>query len=107
MGEFKRAKYFQKLIHIPKTGQICAKDNLARHLKKMQQMYGSVFNFAPLTFIMPNDYRQFINYYTKDGNENLMWICKPSDSCRGRGITIINKLDDLEFKQQSVLQEYI
>jgi tubulin polyglutamylase TTLL2 len=34
LGEFRRAKTYQKLIHIPKTGLICTKDNLARLIKK-------------------------------------------------------------------------
>ena len=36
LGEFRRAASYQKLIHIPKTGLICSKDNLARLLKKMK-----------------------------------------------------------------------
>ena len=36
-----------------------------------------------------------------------MWICKPSDMSRGRGIFIINSMDDLQYNQQSVLQKYI
>jgi tubulin polyglutamylase TTLL2 len=36
-----------------------------------------------------------------------MWICKPSDLSRGRGIQIINNMDDLKYDQQSVLQKYI
>ena len=103
LGEFKRAKSYQKLIHIPKTGMICTKDNLARLIKKCKQLFGSIYSFTPLTFIMPNEYKQFIQYYNSDGNENSMWICKPSDLSRGRGITIINHMDDLKYDQQSVL----
>lgn len=36
LGEYKRAQPYQKLIHIPKTGSICTKDNLARVIKKMR-----------------------------------------------------------------------
>lgn len=62
---------------------ICSKDNLARIIKKMKQLYGQVYNFTPLTFILPNEYKQFIQHFNKDGNENQMWICKPSDLSRG------------------------
>ena len=57
MGEYKRAAPYQKMIHIPKSGSICIKDNLARVIKKMKQLYGNIFSFTPLTFIMPNEYR--------------------------------------------------
>jgi len=76
-------------------------------LKKMKQLFGPIYNFAPLTYIMPNEYRQFINYFNKDGNEQSLWICKPSDLSRGRGISIIDKMEDLKYDQQSVLQKYI
>ena len=36
-----------------------------------------------------------------------MWICKPTDLSRGRKITIISNLQDLQYDQQSVIQEYI
>jgi hypothetical protein len=57
LGEFKRAKTYQKLCHIPKTGSICTKDNLARIIKKMKGLYGAIYNFTPLTFILPNEYK--------------------------------------------------
>ena len=65
----------------------------------MRQLYGQIYNFTPLTFILPNEYKQFINYYNKDGNEKCMWICKPSDLSRGRGISIIDNMDDLKYDQ--------
>ena len=73
----------------------------------MRQLFGQIYNFTPLTYILPNEYRQFINYFNEDGNEKCVWICKPSDLSRGRGITILNKIEDLKYDQQSVLQKYI
>ena len=78
---------------------ICVKDNLARIFKKNKQLFGNVYNFTPLTFILPNEYRQIIAYQNKEGNENTIWICKPTDSCRGQGISLIKKIDDLKYDQ--------
>ena len=36
-----------------------------------------------------------------------MWICKPTDLSRGRKITIISNMQDLQYDQQSVIQQYI
>ena len=83
LGEFRRAAAYQKLIHIPKTGLICTKDNLARLIRKMKQLYGKMFDFTPLTFILPNEYKQFIKNFNQEGNEGSLWICKPSDLSRG------------------------
>ena len=72
---------------------------MARVIKKMRQLYGQIYSFTPLTFIMPNEYRQFINHCGKEGNEKCMWICKPTDLSRGRGITIIDNIGDLKYDQ--------
>ena len=65
-----------------------------------------MYNFTPTTYITPNEYRQFINHFGR-GEEKQMWICKPTNMCRGMGITIINSMEDLKYEQQSVLQQYI
>lgn len=48
-----------------------------------------------------------MNYNNVEGNEEIIWICKPTDLSRGRGITIINKMEELKYDQQSVLQKYL
>jgi tubulin polyglutamylase TTLL2 len=63
----------------------------------MRSLYGSIYNFTPLTFILPNEYKQVINYWTKEGNEKTMFICKPTDGRRGQGITIIDSMEDLSY----------
>ena len=45
-------------------------------MKKMKQLYGRVFDFTPQTFILPNEYKQFIKDFNMEGNENALWICK-------------------------------
>lgn len=45
------------------------------------------FSFIPETYIMPKDYNRFVsNQYRHRG----LWIIKPFDLSRGRGITIID-----------------
>jgi len=63
----------------------------------MKQLHGNIYNFTPLTYILPNDYKHALEYHNRDGNEQTLWICKPSDLSRGRGISIINNLDDLKY----------
>jgi hypothetical protein len=40
MGDYTRAQPYQKVMHIPKTGKICAKDCLARLIKQCKQLHG-------------------------------------------------------------------
>ena len=39
----------------------------------------------------------------ESGKKDSIWICKPTDLSRGRGISVINNLDDLRYEQQSVI----
>ena len=63
----------------------------------MKQLHGKIYDFTPLTFVLPNEYKQFINHWNKDGNEDIMWICKPTDGSRGQGIHIVSKMDDIKY----------
>jgi len=46
---------------------------------------------------------------TKAGgvNDRTIWICKPSDSSRGRGVFLIRDLNELAYDQQYIAQRYI
>ena len=63
---------------------------------------------------MPNDYTKFVSEYanqprqTKDKKSNQkMWICKPAESSRGRGIFIFKDLSELQYDCNAVVQQYI
>lgn len=105
MGEYSAGKAYQKLIHFPKTGILCTKDNLARLIKRNRNMFGNIYNFMPTTYCLPNETKQFVERLTKhamdkdSSQQKQMWICKPTDLSRGRKITIINQLSDLQYDQ--------
>lgn len=44
---------------------ITRKDCLARLLKLQQALHGSAYSFAPITYILPNDYRKFTQEFSK------------------------------------------
>jgi tubulin polyglutamylase TTLL2 len=105
MGEYNTLLPHQKLMHFPKTGLLCTKDNLARTIKKCQTIHGSCFDFIPTTFILPNEYKKCMNVMTQSYDDDeptknrkqKIWICKPTDLSRGRGISIINNINDLKY----------
>jgi tubulin polyglutamylase TTLL2 len=107
MAQYNAAKPYQKLIHFPKTGILCTKDSLARVLRRNKNMFGNVYNFSPKTFLLPNEYKKFIETFTRDENyseqNRPIWICKPNDLSRGRGITIINDISNLQYDQASII----
>lgn len=99
MGEFNSVAGHQKLIHFPKTSLLCTKDNLARTIKKNQSVFGQIYDFIPTTFQLPNEYNKFCDSFQKSAQnkEEQIWICKPTDLSRGRGITLINDVTQLKY----------
>eukprot|EP00164_Ancoracysta_twista_P003704 GFYU01004969.1.p1 GENE.GFYU01004969.1~~GFYU01004969.1.p1 ORF type:complete len:628 (-),score=83.50 GFYU01004969.1:675-2558(-) len=110
-GRFKPSDYaksgkHQRLNHFPKTNSITKKDSLLRNLRKMKGIYGNIFNFFPLTFVLPHEYTKFVNSYSEQEEKDI-WICKPADMSRGRKIFLIRDLGDLHYDQQYVVQKYV
>ena len=118
--------HWQRLNHFPKTVAITRKDMLARNMRRMRGVYGaSVYNFTPQAFNLPNDYTKFVAEYTRSVNQQQeeqqeanatgeghlakrdLWICKPADLSRGRGIFIFQDLSELTYDSAAVAQKYI
>lgn len=104
---------WQRLNHYPKSVGITKKDCLARNLKRMKGVHGTgVYNFSPIAFNLPNDYTRYVAEYGRmkqqqnDGKQ-LLWICKPADMSRGRGIFIFKDISDLQYDCNAVVQRYI
>jgi tubulin polyglutamylase TTLL2 len=72
----------------------------------MRAVYGSIYNFIPQTFLLPNEYPKFVQQFTKH-DDRPVWICKPNDLSRGRKIFIFRDLTDLVYDTPVVVQRYI
>jgi tubulin polyglutamylase TTLL2 len=112
VSEYDQLLPWQRLNHYPKTTALTKKDSLSRNLKCMKGIYGaSLYNFSPLCYNLPNDYKKFVADYTKkkqkDSDKLQVWICKPADLSRGRGIFIFRDLSELQYDCSAVLQKYI
>lgn len=44
---------------------------------------------------------------TDSGDAGALWIVKPTDSSRGRGIYLLRELRELAYEQPSIVQRYI
>ncbi|XP_002738538.1 uncharacterized protein LOC100373878 [Saccoglossus kowalevskii] len=103
---------WQRINHFPKTTAITKKDSLSRTMRRMRGVYGvHVYNFTPVGFNLPNDYTKYVAEYTKmkqnSEEKEILWICKPADLSRGRGIFIFRDLKDLQYDCSAVVQQYI
>ncbi|XP_067000446.2 probable alpha-tubulin polyglutamylase Ttll1 isoform X2 [Anabrus simplex] len=95
--------------HIPKGSSICRKDNLARYLKCMRKVYGSIYDISPPGFNLPLEYNKLVAECTrlKQNAETCIWICKPAQQSQGKGIFLFQMLSDLVFHSNAVVQRYI
>eukprot|EP00940_MAST-03C_sp_MAST-3C-sp2_P000953 g953.t1 len=79
---------FQKVNHFPGTWALGRKDELSRHVKRMQRKHGRHFRFIPETWIVPGQEEEFCRAL-KCANMPF-FIKKPLASSRGRGIKVIH-----------------
>lgn len=105
-SEYRAGKSYQKFNHFPKTADLGMKDHLCRMLKKMRNIHGRIFNFSPLTFILPSDYSKFIEAFMSKENTHP-WICKPSGSSCGKGVYLLRDISELKYSSQCVIQKYL
>ena len=70
--------------------------------------------YSPVAFNMPNDYTKFVSEYANQSKnirdnkrQKKMWICKPAESSRGRGIFIFKELSELQYDCNAVVQQYV
>ena len=78
---------YQKFNHFPCTYQLGRKDNLFKHYKHFKRLFPDLYNYMPMTFILPNDSDNFEYEYKK--NKKNIWIAKPVNMSRGRFIKLI------------------
>ena len=83
---------FQKFNHFPCTYQLGRKDNLFKHFKSFKRLVPDLYNYIPSTYILPMDSNNFEAELKK--NKKCVWIAKPVNMSRGRGIRLICNEND-------------
>lgn len=105
VSQIKRLKCYQKYNHFPGMYQLANKRNLGRNLMKMHKLYPEEYNFFPKTWVLPNDFPEFIKHSSKQ--EGQYYIVKPDMSSQGRGIYLAKGKEDINPKWNAVIQEYL
>ncbi|XP_054256449.1 tubulin polyglutamylase TTLL5 [Indicator indicator] len=95
----------QKVNHFPRSYELTRKDRLYKNVSRMQLAHGfKTFHILPQTFILPAEYQDFCNTYSKDRG---LWIVKPVASSRGRGVYLINNPNQIVLKDNILVSRYI
>ncbi|XP_039561305.1 tubulin polyglutamylase TTLL5 isoform X3 [Passer montanus] len=102
----------QKVNHFPsllfwdcRSYELTRKDRLYKNVCRMQLAHGfKTFHILPQTFILPTEYQEFCNTYSKDRGP---WIVKPVASSRGRGVYLINNPNQIVVEDNILVSRYI
>ncbi|CAM9756358.1 unnamed protein product, partial [Hapterophycus canaliculatus] len=74
----------------------------------MKAVHGEVYAFHPDSYLLPTEYTKFIDVFTRGaedaGDGGALWIVKPSDSSRGRGVYLLRELGELAYDRFSIVQ---
>ncbi|QDZ21487.1 Tubulin-tyrosine ligase/tubulin polyglutamylase [Chloropicon primus] len=125
---------WQRVNHYPGANQLTRKDILKKNLAYCKSLFKpdrsvyKLFDIMPRTFSLPQEYVQFCNAFSESitfekpdpkdkkgknakpkiiyGSENT-WIMKPVSSSRGRGIFLINSIEEVEYGEAFVVQKYV
>jgi len=92
---------------------VSRKDFLKRNIERAQNFSNkakNTFNIMPLTFILPKEYVGFLEKFSeledKEGKMNY-WIMKPAAKSRGRGISLVNEINQVTYGDAMIMQRYI
>ncbi|KAF4654898.1 hypothetical protein FOL47_009699 [Perkinsus chesapeaki] len=116
--DYSKLLVWQKVNHFPDSKFLSRKDCLKRcierYIKRPPGSRGSqlaeFFRVTPETFVLPHDYCEFIEAFSKYREKNpseRMWIMKPVCSSRGRGISVISDINEVSYSEPTIVQKYI
>ena len=96
---------YQKVNHFPGIWQLGRKDCMWKNIYNQKRKFGTVYEFCPLTFILPEDLNRL--HSDREKNPGALWILKPAASSCGKGIKIISADDPIPQKKGCVVSRYI
>ncbi|XP_040189122.1 tubulin polyglutamylase TTLL5 [Rana temporaria] len=96
---------FQRVNHFPRSYELTRKDRLYKNVQRMQQTHGVCnFSLLPQTYLLPGEYQDFCNAYSKDRGP---WIVKPVASSRGRGVYLVNSPSQISLEDNILVSRYV
>jgi len=91
----------QVINHFPGMLALTSKSSLATNLKKMQLLHPDDYNFAPESWLLPEDHAAFQRECRRNRKSRSggMYIVKPERGCQGRKIFLTDDANDRAIKK--------
>lgn len=111
--DFGKLLVWQVVNHFPETKNFSRKDMLKKNIEKIMKVSAkanNLWNIIPITYVLPKEYVNFVDHYGRlDETEpdTNVWIMKPVGKSRGRGISVINDVNQVSYGEIMVIQRYI
>ena len=102
---------YQKINHFPSSYEITRKDKLCLNVLKMQEKFGKRnYYIIPDTFLLPDEFTEFFAEFhqvkSSEGRKPL-WIVKPNNGSQGKGIYLIDDINDIDLDESCIISKYI
>ena len=102
---------YQKINHFPSSYEITRKDKLWINILRMQEKFGKrSFYITPDTFLLPDEFADFFAEFHQVKNtegKKSLWISKPWASSQGKGIYLVDDINDIDLDEPWVVSRYI
>jgi tubulin polyglutamylase TTLL5 len=128
---------WQRINHFRHAKELTRKDLLKKNLSRYQclgEKMSSAFALQTLTFVLPKEYLQFAEAFGRNAQssvanqhqlltrrhvvdmqtntaqqtpESNLWIMKPAGLSRGRGISVISDINQLNYAEGCIIQKYV
>lgn len=102
---------YQKINHYPNSYEITRKDKLCLNVLKMQEKFGKRnFYIIPDTYLLPDEFADFFAEFHQLKNsegKKPLWIVKPNASSQGKGIYLIDDINEIDLDDSMVISKYI
>ena len=95
--------------HFPGTWSLARKVELAKNINNMQKILPNIYNFYPISFMLPYQYNDLKNFMLSISKKSKRtFIIKPDRGSLGKGIILIQDHDIIEnYEDLAVAQQYI
>ncbi|KAK3283027.1 hypothetical protein CYMTET_9260 [Cymbomonas tetramitiformis] len=104
-AEWRKMELFQSTNHFPGSWCLGCKDQLWRRIEKLQKKFGEAFSFCPKSYNLPTG--RGILAADMSQSPKSLFIVKPPGSAEGRGIRLVNKIEQIPEKEKLLVQQYL